>query len=912
MDVALDALIAREAELQTVRRSLDAVREGAHTLVLQGEPGIGKTILWEAALAEVSARGYTVLRAAGAQTEVQLLLGPLSDLLHGVHETVLDTLPAPQRRALAVALLLEESDRDPEPRLLDVAFLTAVRELAAQAPVVIAVDDVQWLDPTTMGLLAFAARRLRAEPVLFLLTLRADPSLAPTELERASGERIRRVELGPITLGAVGALLHERLDLTLPRPVLLKLHETSGGNPFFALELARALQRRTMSSEAPAVPQSLRALVSERLAHLPAKTHEALLIVAAAGDPTPSLLGEVDLQPAIDAGIVVLLDGRLRFSHPLLAASLIDDAAPAQLQGVHALLAGVVTDPEQRARHRAAAATGPDESIAAALEDVAHAAFARGATAPAAELFERSLLLTEPADLHARARRGSSAGRFFAAIGDGARGGELMRRAIDLLPPGPERAHATWLLIDSTVLQIDPVGLAEGALQQAGDDDLRARIHSALSEIQLVRGEVATALHHAREAQLLAREDVRRLIARGRLSTLETLCGVGDPETALNEGVELERHLQDGQTHAVNSPRNHLGRRLFWRDELDRARVLFEELRREAIATYADDARPNVCLYLARLELRAGDCSAARTYAEEAYELAEPAGYTQVIGAALSVRALVAAWAGELDTARRLLAESDTVTASVEDRWHGTHNRVTAGQHAATIGAWDDVLSATATLAGDLDAMGVQEPGVFPFEGDAIEAFVATGELERAERLIARQAAHHRPRAQAVAARGRGLVRAARGDVEGAGDSFQEALRFHDLYGDPLERARTQLVFGATLRRARRKREARELLETARGAFERFGSAAFAARAQDELERLSGRRATSGLTATEDRVANLVARGLSNKQVALELVVTVKSIEAHLTRIYAKLGVNSRTELMRALGPQDDPAETVG
>ncbi|HEY8723510.1 MAG TPA: AAA family ATPase [Gaiellaceae bacterium] len=900
MDIAVDGLVGREAELALVGRALDSVRAGPAAFVIQGEPGIGKTILWEAALADASARGHTVLRASGAQAEVQLLLGALGDLFDGVHETVLPLLPAPQRQALAVALLLDEGNGKPEARLLDVAFLTAVRALASRAPLVIAIDDVQWLDATTAALLAYAARRLRTETVLFLLARRADAVGEPTDLERAVGDRLQRAELGPLALGAIGAMIHERLDIGLPRPVLLQVHETSGGNPFYALELARALQRRTATTDSLPVPQSLRALVRERIANLPAETRETLLVVAAAAEPTPDLLGPLDLQPAIDAGIVALSEGRYRFVHPLLAASLIDDAEPAQLQRVHELLAKTVLDPEQRALHRAAATVGPDESVAAALEDAGHAASARGATAEAARLLERALLLTAESDIEARARRGSEAGRLYASIGDGVLGGELMRRAIDLLPEGLGRAMAIWLLLDSTTRIDDPVGLGEEALRHAGDDgDLSARIHSALGEIQLVRGEIGAALEHAAEARALARDELLRVVTISRAATLETIFLVGDPEADVRRGVELERRLRDTHTSAVTSPRNHLGRLLFWRDELADARELFEELRREAIETYADDARPNVCLYLARIAIRQGRCDDARGYADEAFELAQHAGYTQVIGGALSVRALVAAWSGDETAARALLVESDRVAALVADRWHTLHNRISAGLLAASLSRWEDVVTVSGALDAELDAIGVREPGIFPFEGDAIEAFVATGRLDEAERLIERQSAHERPRTQAVAARGRGLVQAARGDTDGATESFSAALSLHARYTDPLEHARTLLVYGACLRRARRKREARELLEEAAASFERLGSPLFAARARDELERLSGRRATSGLTATEERVANLVAQGLSNKQVAVELVVTVKAVEAHLTRIYAKLGVRSRAELMR-------------
>jgi DNA-binding CsgD family transcriptional regulator len=648
------------------------------------------------------------------------------------------------------------------------------------------------------------------------------------------------------------------------------------------------------------VPQSLRSLVSERLANLPAATREALLVAAAAGERTVAAVAR-ELDPAVAAGIVSIADGRVRFAHPLLAASLVEEASPARLREVHARLAELTSDPEQRARHLAASATGPDEAIAAALEQAAQRALARAAPAAAAELLERSLALTDPTDLTTRARRGSEAGRFYAAIGDGVRGGELMRQAIDLLPDGHERAAAIWLMLDSTTRIDDPVALGEEALRNAGDDaELTARIHSALGEVKLVRVEVPAAYEHAQEARRLARagDELLRVVTLARAANLEGIRGVGNPEEALREAIALEETLAAGSTHAVNTPRNHLGRRRFWHDELDEARKLFGLLRQQAIATYADESRPNVCLYLARIELRAGRVALAREYADEAYELAEHAGYTQVIGGALSVRALVEAWSGNLAVARGLLAESGEVAASVSDRWHALHNRVTAGLLAASVGDWDDVLAAVGTLAQDLDELGICEPGIFVFEGDAIEAHVARGELDAAARLIERQASHERPRTQAVAARGRGLLLEARGNTDEALSEMRGAVEINDRLDDPLERARSELALGAALRRARHKREAREAIESSVASFDSLGAAAFAGRARDELERLSGRRSATGLTATEERVASLVAQGLSNKQAAAALVVSVKAIEAHLTRVYVKLDLHSRAELM--------------
>ena len=176
-------MIGRDDELGRLGDALERLPGGAGAVVLEGEAGIGKTILWESALADAEARGYRVLRTSGAQSEVQLLLGALGDLLQGLHEVALEPLPAPQRHALAVALLLEESTKPPDLRALAVAFLGVLRELSADGPVVVAVDDVQWLDPTTLGLLTFAARRLSSEPVLLLLARRVGGEHPETDLE---------------------------------------------------------------------------------------------------------------------------------------------------------------------------------------------------------------------------------------------------------------------------------------------------------------------------------------------------------------------------------------------------------------------------------------------------------------------------------------------------------------------------------------------------------------------------------------------------------------------------------------------------------------------------------------------------------------------------------------------------------
>jgi DNA-binding CsgD family transcriptional regulator len=911
----VEQLIGRDRDLARLAATLERAPEGAGAVVILGEAGIGKTALWEATLSDAAERGYRICRARASQGEAQFSLAALGDLLDGVEHTVLAALPAPQRRALAVALLLEDASGPAAPRALAVAFLAALRELASAGPVVIAIDDAHWLDPTTLDLLSFASRRLETEPVLLLLAARDDVGGTTLELARCM-PRVCEVGVGPVTLGAFAAIIRGRLDFSPSRPVLRKLHERSGGNPFFGLELARAVRERDAAGGTGAelsVPKTLQALVRERLDTLPGSVLDALLVAAVALEPPLSVLetafeGPVDLAAAIDAGVVDLGAGNVRFTHPLLAASVLDEATPARRREIHARLVEIVEEPEQRVRHLAAAADGPDDSVAAALDDAAARASSRGAHPAAAELAELALSLTDPRDVACRARRAGIAGRLLSNVGDAVSGRRLMVLAIELLPPGNDRAAAIEMLLDSAAWTDDPVALGKEALEQADDDRLAGSLHVALAEVQLVRGAFDIALGHAREGERLARrvsDDRLLAVALARRGNLETVLGTGDPDAALTEAIELERSFPAGAPLGpIKTPRNHLARRQFWQDDFERARPSFEALREAAIDTGMDDSRPGVCLYLARLELRAGRPELSRTYVEEALELARSAGYPQVLGAALGVSALLAARAGETVSARDLLAESEALTLSVADRWHALHNRVTLGLLETSLGRHEQAWSALGTLAAEFDSVGIAEQGVYPFEGDALETAAALGLAVEAEGLIARLESHPRPRTLAIAERGRGLLLAARDDLDAAADRLEAALRHHGELEDPFECARTLLAQGTVLRRARRRREAKAALTGALDCFQQLGAAVFAERATRELARLGGRQASTGLTATEARVADLLAEGLSNKEIAATLVVSISAVEAHVSRIYAKLGLRSRAQLARTYAEQ--------
>ena len=884
--------------------------------MLEGEAGIGKTTLWSAAAERARERGFHVAVVRAAAAETQLAFGAIGDLIEPVRGRVLDVLPEPQRHALAIALLLESSDEPPDARALGLALVTALRELCREQPLVVAADDVQWMDPPSAALLAFAARRLAAEPVVWLVTLRAEPGApVPFELDRAlAPERLRRLRLGPLSIGALASLLRERLGVTFTRPVLRRLEQTSGGNPFFALELAGALNERAGSIDTTGdlpVPHNLRMLVSDRFDRLPAATRESLVAAAQAADPTLQLLEHAlgrdpALGPALDARIVEVDAGHVRFTHPLLAATLVDEAAPAYLRTVHARLAAVVSDPERRARHLVAAADGPDERVAAEVEQAAVQARRRGAPSTAGELAEQALKLTPEGDTAGRARRAAAAGSYFSDAGMAERAQQFLREAVALSLPGRERAYALLELVDTahSLRVAEKAELAERAVAEgAGDDLVLARAELVRMWLAHFRRDFQTALAHGRTAlahALLAGEHHRVLEAHGAVARYEAVLAEGDPDATLDTALRYEREL--GLAESRWTPLIEYANVLTWRDELDRARELMTHRLEWTIDTGDDQIRCVVLNALASIEQRAGDWQRAQAYANEAVEVATHAGFDQNGAHALLARGKTAALLGDLERGRSLLEEAKLLAADFGDEWVEIHSAVALGALEVSAGHYTEAAGAVEGLSDRLDAIGIREPGYVPFESDAIEALVALGRLDEAEKLIERLAQLglplDRPRTLAAAARGRGLLLGARGDPAAAIAAFDEALGLLERLQDPFERGRTLLARGTVERRARQRANARASLEQAREIFAELGAGAWVARANAELGRLGGRTTSpTELTTTERQVAELVAQGLTNKETAAALFVSVRAVEANLTRIYSKLGIRSRAEL---------------
>jgi DNA-binding CsgD family transcriptional regulator len=906
-------IVGREEELGVLSSFLDRAAAGPAALVLEGEAGIGKSTLWLAGVEAARERGLRVLSSRPAEAERGLAHTGLGDVFDDVLDDVLPALPRPRRYALEVALLVEEAGHGSDPRTLAVAVRSALEVLAANGPVVLAVDDVQWLDPSSASALAFALRRIHQRPVLLLLARRLGESIERSELERAiEAERVERLRVGPLSLGAIHGLLRARLGRTFARPTLVRIHETSGGNPFYALELARALDADVDPTQPLPVPETLEELLRSRLDDLPRATREALMLVAALGHPSRTLLEAAGvtqdvLEPALAAHLIGLADETIRFTHPLLASVLYQGLSPAERRRVHRVLAEIVDDTVARARHLALASEGPDAAIAAALDEAGAIATARGAPTVAAELGELALRLT-PADAREdRNRRLLAAAGAHLTSGDHRRARALAHELLATTPGGQARAEAFVLLsqveAEAGIVERAIALLREALLEPSAHPALLAAIHRSLGGIVRITEGLHAAERHARASLELAEQlddDALRAAALARLSLLRFNAGEPDALRLAEQASDLAATAGDPQRLEVAFDLAHV---LVWSVQHERGRALLESLDRE-LRERDEPASANALWYLSLLELQAGRWTLAADYIGRAREIRRQYAIEERESAlTLVVVARVAVHRGELELARELakrgcevaegqsacLAPLEAVLGFV-DRWSGDAAagvaHFAAAERAAQAAEWG-------------------EPNMYWWRAEFVEALLELGRPDDAVRLLDTWEADAvrvgREWVLAQIARCRGLAAAAHADVEGALSTLEQAVTQHEAVEDPFGHARALLALGVTRRRARQKRAAREAIEAALTGFEELGAATWAARARAERVRIGGRRRASGLSPAESRVAELVAEGRSNREVAAALFLGERTVETHLTHIYAKLGVRSRTELSRTL-----------
>ena len=901
----MSEIVGREEELASLHAFVSEARGGPAGLVIEGDAGIGKSTLWLAGVEHARAQGLRVLSSRPAEAERGLAHAGLGDLFDDVLDDVLPALSLPRRRALEVALLLEEASGDPvDHRALAVAVREVLQRLSEREPILIAVDDVQWLDPSSSSALVFALRRLGANRVLLLLARRLEDKPQPSELEQALGpERVQRLPLGPLSVGALHRYLRDRLGGPFARQTLLRIHERSGGNPFFALELARVLDVDLDPLEPLQVPETLEELVRARISGLPASTRDALALASALGTTSESLLEQAGvaadaLDAAAVANVIERENGTIRFTHPLLSSVLYRDLGE-ERRSVHRRIAEIVEDPLLRARHLALSRDKPDADVARVLDDGARLAADRGAAAVAAELAEQALRLTPVDGRDERHRRALAAARAHHAAGEWTRAQTI---ATDLLAEteiGPWRVEGLVLLADLESADRSAAMLEEALREAASLPALQAVIHCRLAWATRFKN----GSEHIRAALELA-EQLEDDVLRARARAVQAILGwfAGDAKTPQDlpalahdfaTAVGGEQLVQEATLAVVNT--------LAPSSTRDEARAFFELEHQEW--RERDEPRSARALWgLSWVEFWAGRWKIAAAHAASAHDISIQYGL-EVPQDHLPI-AVIAVHRGQFELARE---HSERALRLAEEQFvfHPP-------QHMAILGLvalWTGDRSAAAEWLGKADRraaeLGWGEPSVRWWSADYAEMLLELGRIDEAVRVVdvweADGTRIGREWVLAHVTRCRGLVAAAQEAIDQAASLLQQAVAQHEEVGDPFGRARALLGLGIVRRRARQKRAARVAISDALGGFEQLGAATWVEKARAELGSIGGRRREEGLTAAELRVAALVAEGQTNREVAAALFLGERTVASHLTHIYAKLGVRSRTELARRL-----------
>jgi DNA-binding CsgD family transcriptional regulator len=900
-------LVGREGEVASIHAFINEADGGAAALVLEGEAGIGKSTLWLAGVEHAREQGVLVLSSRPAEAERGLAHAGLGDLFDGIVDDVLPALSSPRRRALEVALLVEEAAGEPvDRRALGVAVRGALQILSEREPLLIAIDDVQWLDPSSSSALAFALRRLDGKQVRLLLARRLEGGAQPSELEQALPvERVLRSPVGPLSAGALHRLLRDRLGRTFARQTLLRIHERSGGNPFFALELARALEKDVDPLAPLPVPETLEDLVRARLAALPDTTREALELASAWGTTSESLLERAGvatgaLDAAAAAQVIERENGTIRFTHPLLSSVLYGDLGE-ERRHIHGRVAEIVDDPVFQARHLALSRDAPDEGVAAALDDAVRLAADRGASAVAAELAEQALRLTPPDSRDERHRRALAAARAHQVAGEWPRARTMAAELPAETKIGSLRAEALVLLSELESVDRSVQLLEEALLEASSRPALQCAIHCRLAWAARFDG----GSDHARAALALADEladDVLRARARAVQAIFSWFAGEGEaPEDLLARAHDFAAAV--GGEHLVREATLAGVNTLAPSSKRDAARSLLEGEHREW--RERDEPRSARALWgLAWVEFWAGRWELAASYAARAHDISIQYGL-EVPQDHLPI-AVIAVHRGRLELARM---HSQRALELSEAQFGA---RLHPPQHMAVMGLvalWGGDPSAADEWLGKADRraakLGWGEPSLRWWSSDYAELLLELGRIDEAVQVVdvweedAVRVAREWVFGQVT--RSRGLIAAAQGDVGDATSLLEQAVEQHRNVGDPYGQARALLALGVVRRRARQKRAARDAIREALSGFEELGAATWVEKARNELGSIGGRRREEGLTAAERRVAVLVAEGRTNREVAAALFLGERTVASHLTHIYAKLGIRSRTELARLL-----------
>jgi DNA-binding CsgD family transcriptional regulator/tetratricopeptide (TPR) repeat protein len=926
-------LVGRADLLGTVESQLAA----GGSVVLTGSSGIGKTAVVDAIGAVAAARGERVLRVAGAETERWISDAGLADLFSQLPMEYLAELPEPQRAVVNSVLLRQRSSGTGSRARLGrrLAWHALLERCAERGPVLLLIDDAQWLDGASADVIAYAARRVAGRKVRAVVAERwpeqhdgVRPELAPRAASLAPTP-VMEIAVPPLDADEIAELL----DLyALPARAANRLHADSGGNPYLALALGGAFADRISAAWRPQpLPQRIHALLRDRIGALPAEVRETLLIASLATRPSVELLlragrteAEHDIRLAAAAGLLVTDGSAVRFTPPAVATVATELTTAAHRSTVHTALSIVSTDAVERARHRALASADPDAEVARSIVTAAEDARRRGARGLAAELYVLAADRTPP-ELAAERLEW-----LVAAAEVGVTGGrpEIVTRSADtVLAADSSPAHRVRVrialidLANQAIAEMDETFAA--AVEDAGGDPaLMAPLMYRLAWQAMIDGNPLRAEAEVDKAVCLANSVGDATTEANALALKAQLARVlGRRDYMESLGAALALPQPDGWLHMT--PRFLANRFAIWDDRLEDARAdLFRML--ALVERGGGEELVSVLRSLGEVSVQAGRCRDALEFARRGLQIAQEAGLSP--GPMWYSAALAELAGGSIARAAAYAERGRRASEQERDAIHFGRNLHALGQVRLRSGDARGGVDMLRKVRDSEHAQGLVEPLVLRWHSDLASGLIAIGELTEAEDTIlgARAAIANRTHNTGVAAqldRAEAQLRAERGDVESAVALLGGATRRFDLLGQPIEKGHTLLVLGQVERRRRRYAAARAAVGEALAVFTRIGAKPWAEQAARTLARVDGSPAEGSatyrdrvdingsspgalatLSVTEARIATMVREGASNREIAARMFLSVKTVEATLTRIYRKLGVRSRTQLSSRLG----------
>jgi DNA-binding NarL/FixJ family response regulator len=919
-------LVGRVRERCLLEGLIESVGGGGSAALVVGEAGVGKTALL-GHVADMAAKraGLRVLRARGRESEAVLAFAAIADMLLPLREKFAD-LPQTQRQALEVCLALS-SEPAAGPLAACAGALGVLASAAGEQPLAVLVDDFQWVDPESRQILLFAARRLAAEPIVMILAVRDEPGAWPAEL----GLPVLRI--GGLSV-AECAELAQAVGAGISGPALHSLVELTGGNPLAVLENLAGAAGGTGVFEPGqlSLGEALEQAWGRVFDELPEDTQHSLFVVAAdgvsGGRHVEAALGTLrlslgSLAPAERRGLIRTMDGEIQLQHPLMRPVVVRRTPLWARTTACRALAGAA-DGHVRAWYLAAAATGPDDATAEALAAAAADARQRSGYGASARTWRRAAELT--ADHGLRARRLLHAATDAHLAGDPGAAVAWCEEALARCHDPVFAAEAEQVLGRARTWRGDPLPAFDGLVRASAA--IRPVSSSCavalLAEATLpaaMAGRVRLVRQVALQAEELWQDAGAAAAGKGAsLTVLAMLAGAfimaGELDRAVPYRCQAQALLPSTDLAGEQQGAAFVAQGDIWTEhyELGRQRL-------GAVVDWGRRAGAPAILSLAlglsgELGWWTGRWAAAYADADESLQWAEETGQAGLIGYGLSQLSRIEAARGDRE---RCEDHVERARQDIEPRGVGClaiYNAAALGLCALSRGelavaidhlerAWD---------AGQAEGLG--NPNVVPFAGDLAEALARAGATERAGPVLAwlqeRADATGLVYPRAAAARARGIVASDPAEAEAW---FARARSAHQDQAMPFEQARTLLCEGEALRRAHRPAASRQPLQHALAVFSSLGARPWTARAMTELAatgaRADLRDGTSvsrldSLSPQELQVARAVGRGLNNVEAAAALFVSRKTVEAHLTRAYRKLGIRSRTELARLLVTCDE------